>query len=61
MKSGLLLDSSARQKLAGEGAVCSEEELMVSGREGGNQSEQLRIQAAEDDVKQGIIRENIIL
>lgn len=41
--------------------MCSEEELMVSGREGGNQSEQLRIQAAEDDVKQGIIRENIIL
>lgn len=44
---------------------CSEEELMMSrreaGREGGDQSEQLSIQAVEGDVEQGVIRENIIL
>lgn len=30
-------------------------------REGGNQSEQLCIQAVGGDVKQGVIRENIVL
>lgn len=32
-----------------------------AGREGGDQSEQLSIQAVEGDVEQGVIRENIIL
>lgn len=30
-------------------------------REGGNQIEQLRIRAVAGDVKQGVIRENIVL
>lgn len=63
MKKWAILGQFSTAKTGRGGVMCSEEELMVSERprEGGNQSKQLCIQAAEGDMKQGVIWENIIL